>query len=172
MKKQKFVPYFFDYKYERRTYKYIGKNYGDSVFANKGWIRNSTRWYRKRVFNRNDSKYKICNTYEEWKKYLLEKKFYNKCDLENMVNYLIGRKRIAEIIFDISKTSVIPLYVATFSATMSLTNEQSSVEIFLLMIFIIAFSAYFIVRYKKEVDFYKDYIGILESNNFSEKILK
>ena len=164
-RRQKYRPYFFDYKYERKTYKCIGKDYGDSVTANKGWIRNFTRWYRKYVYNREETKYKICNTYTEWKQYLLEKPFYNESDKENAIRYLCDQKRIADMILDIVKILIIPIYIALYSVTISLLDEQSLWEMIGFMICLIVVSAYLIIKYGEDVSFYKDYVECLKNDN-------
>ena len=38
MRRQQYIPYFFDYKYERRTYKYIGRDYGDHIMLIKAGL--------------------------------------------------------------------------------------------------------------------------------------
>lgn len=172
MRKQQYIPYFFNYKYERRTYKYIGRDYGDHIIVDKGWIRNLSRWYRKRIYNRKESKYKFCNTYEEWRRYLLEKQFYNACVKQNMIKYLNRQKRVLEIIFESIKTIIIPIYIAIYSGAIALMDnvfqekESSASEhmmfmavcMMMLTLLIICVSSYWIHKNRDDFCFYEDYI--------------
>lgn len=163
MQKQKYMPYFFDYKYEKRTYKYIGKDYGDRITYNKSWNRNFTRWYRKCIYNRKESKYKRCNTYNEWKLYILKRQFNSECEKENMKRYLIRKKQDAETIFEISKTLFVPFYISMFSIVVGSEAEEPIFWIIISTFFIIFFCTYLIFSSKKNVDFYKDYVECLEN---------
>ena len=46
---RKYMPYGFDENYEYKTYRNIGKDYGDSRTANAGHIENIKRYFRKKV---------------------------------------------------------------------------------------------------------------------------
>ncbi len=116
---------FFDIKYERRTYKHIGKDYGDRRTADRGLIRNFLRWYRKRIYNRKELKYRFCNTHEEWKLYLFERKFCNACDKQNMIKFLNKQKRVYEKMSDSIKTVIIPIYSSLFSRDEGVINFVS-----------------------------------------------
>lgn len=171
MQKQKYMPYFFNYKYERRTYKYIGKDYGNHIIANKGYVRNITRWFRKQLYNKNESKYKFCNTYEDWKRYLLEMPIYSGTDRENAIRYLNNHKRLCEMGLDLIKILLIPIYIAIFSVFMSLADGQSVILIMLLPLVIILASAYLIYKETSDACFYSDYIKCLE-NNWDISVIK
>ena len=114
MKKQKYKPYFFDYKYELKTYKHIGLDYGDSVSANKGWIQNARRWFRKHIYNRADSKYKTCDTYEDWEIHV-KSKLPMRTDYKNYMHWLIMQRQFAERELEIVKAILIPIYIALLS---------------------------------------------------------
>lgn len=163
MKKQRYMPYFFNYKYERKTYKFIGKDYGDSKTAHKGFFRNVARWWRLHIGNKYESKYKRCDTYNEWRDYVLNKSFYSKHDLDNAIRYFKGKKQTTEILYDIIKTLIIPIYIALFSVTMSLAKEQSPWWIISFTLIILAISMGLIVKYRNEVFFYQAYIECLEN---------
>lgn len=164
MKKQKYKPYFFDYKYERRTYKYIGRDYGDSITANKGWIRNFTRWFRKNIYNRKESKYKICNTYEEWECYVKNKLPMRK-DYKNYIHWLIDKRRLAESELEIVKAILIPIYIAFLSMEEFFDSEEvSSLWGMLMPIMAIAIISACILYVEKEnLDFWNDWIAIINS---------
>lgn len=125
MRKQRYTPYFFDIKYEKRTYKHIGKDYGDRKTADRGLIKNFLRWYRKRIYNRKELKYKFCNTYEEWKHYLLERKFCNISDKQNMIKFLNKQKMFCEKLFESIKTVIIPIYIALYSVGIAAMDKIS-----------------------------------------------
>lgn len=177
MRKQRYTPYFIDIKYEKRTYKHIGLDYGDHRTADKGWIRNFLRWYRKKLYNRKELKYKFCNTYEEWKLYLLEKKFCNTYDKQNIIKFLNDRKRSYEKMFDSIKTVIIPIYIALysgmiaimdkFSTEMEATESESRELMFICVIsmtlFILTISFYWIFQHKSDIYFYEDYIDCLNN---------
>ncbi len=46
--KTKYKPYGFDEKYEFRTYKNIGRDYGDRKIADMGLVGNIKRFFRKK----------------------------------------------------------------------------------------------------------------------------
>ena len=166
MRKQRYTPYFFDFKYEKRTYEHIGKDYGNRRTADRGWICNFLRWYRKRIYNRKESKYKFCNTYEEWRSYLLEREFGNAYDKQNMIRFLCKRKKNSEKLFEAIKTIIIPIYISLNSGMIEATEAESIKSMFLCMIFIlliIIVSFYFIFTLKNRIYFYTDYIDCLNN---------
>lgn len=178
MRKQRYTPYFFDIKYEKRTYKHIGKDYGDRKTADKGLIRNFLRWNRKHIYNRKELKYKFCDTYEDWKLYLLDRKFCNNYDKQNMIKFLNKQKRSCGKIFESVKTIIIPLYITIYSGAIALMDKfwsetealesmprkSMSVYLILLLLFIIGVSFYWIVKNKDDISFYKDYMDCMEKN--------
>lgn len=177
MRKQRYMPYFFDFNYEKRTYKHIGKDYGDRRTADRGLIRNFLRWYRKRIYNRKELKYKFCNTYEEWKLYLFERKFCNTYDKQNMIKFLNVQKRFYEKMFESIKTVIIPIYIALYSvgiaamdkisAGMEVTESEAGELMFFSMIFmtlfIVIISSNWIFQHKGDIHFYQDYIDCLNN---------
>ncbi len=177
MRKQRYTPYFFDIKYEKRTYKHIGKDYGDRKTSDRGLIRNFLRWHRKRIYNRKELKYKFCNTYVEWKHYLLERKFCNISDKQNMIKFLNKQKMFCEKMFDSIKTVIIPIYIALYSVgiaamdkisvEMETTESEARESIFFCMIFMTLFiaiiSSYWIFQHKSDIHFYEDYIDCLNN---------
>lgn len=177
MRKQRYTPYFFDVKYEKRTYKHIGKDYGDCRTADRGLIRNFLRWYRKKLYNRKELKYKFCNTYEEWKLYLLEKKFCNTYDKQNMVKFLNDQKRSYEKMFESIKTVIIPIYIALYSGMIAILNKFSTemeatetesrelmfICVISMTLFILTISFYWIFQHQSNIYFYEDCIDCLNN---------
>lgn len=47
-KKRDFTPYGINLEYELKTYKYVGKDYGNRKDTDLGLRRNISRWYRRR----------------------------------------------------------------------------------------------------------------------------
>ena len=88
MTKNRYYPYNIDLEKELRTYKNIGNDYGNYKTADKGWILNVYRYLRKKR-NKNNKNYFSCNTYSEWKDYILDKV---KCSLQGTTQsrYLTG----------------------------------------------------------------------------------
>ena len=88
-----------------------------------------------------------------------------------MIKYLIQKKRTEQMILDVSKTLVIPIYIALFSVQMSLADRQSVIWIILLTVVIIIASAYLIYKGTSDVCFYADAIACLE-NNYEMPVIK
>lgn len=164
MKKQKYQPYFLNYKYERRTYRHIGRDYGDSITADKGWIRNFTRWFRKHIYNKSEKKYKFCNTYEEWECYV-KNKLPMKIDYKNYMHWLIDQNRLADIELETVKAILIPVYIALLSMKDFLAIEGSSSlgTMIIFIIVIVGISVYILCIEKENLDFWKDWIVIVNS---------
>ncbi len=164
MKKQKYKPYFFDYKYELKTYKYIGIDYGDSISANKGWIQNARRWFRKHIYNRAESKYKICDTYEDWEIYV-KNKLPMRTDYKNYIHWLIMQKQLAERELEIVKAILIPIYIALLSMKeIFFLNKTPDLGTTLTFIIIILFVSCYILWIENEnLDFWNDWIEIAHS---------
>ena len=167
----KYNPYNIDFNYEHRTYKHIGKDYGNIKTANKGLIKNLFRWLRRMVFNRSERCYKFCNTHSEWELYI-EKKFF--CDYgkngQNIMKYLNVKKRKAALLLEGAKTVLIPLYIAVFSTMPSIFSEDdwekngtyisASMVIFIFLTIVIALGL--IWKYSHMLNFYQDFMECLK----------
>ncbi len=164
MKKQKYKPYFFDYKYELKTYKYIGLDYGDSISANKGWIQNVGRWFRKHIYNRADSKYKICDTYEDWEIYV-KSKLPMRTDYKNYMHWLIMQRQLAERELETVKAVLIPIYIALLSMKeIFFVNITPDLGTTLTFIIIILLGSFYILWIENEnLNFWNDWIEIAHS---------
>lgn len=162
MKKQKYKLYSFDFEYEIKTYKHVGVDYGDSVIANKGWIRNFARWFRKHIYNRKDSKYKICNKYEDWEVYV-KSKLPMETDHKNYLHWLIEQRRYAEIKIETAKAVLIPFYIVFLSMIDIFFKGQSLDWInILIFIIVIAFiSVRILCNYIEILNFWNDWIEIV-----------
>ena len=79
---RKYMPYGFDENYEYKTYRNIGKDYGDSRTADAGHIENIKRYFRKKV-NKTQKYYATCDTYTQWKNYIKKNTEKYQMDIEN-----------------------------------------------------------------------------------------
>lgn len=162
MKNNYFKPYGMNIEYELKTYKYVGRDYGELKTANRGWFSNFTRFLRKKV-NKKQNRYCACNTYSEWKlhvKGILKKEILNYNDF---LHWLYQQKRNAEIFLDSVKTILIPLYVAMISVSNLFPEGEAGETSILIAIFIVAlFSAIYLSKAEEKVQFYNDFIEIAE----------
>lgn len=160
MKSLRYKPYNCDIGYEKRTYKYIGKDYGDAKTANKGVMSNFFRWFRKYIYNRNEKFYKFCHNHGEWIEHLRDSDIYHGQDRKDFIAYLMQKKRTAEIMLDMVKVLVIPVYIALFSIMPSIetTQKLALTEVASLWFFIIGISVCLLKSSSLEVYFYHDYI--------------
>lgn len=163
-KKKLYTPYNFDIKYEICTFKHVGLDYGNYVIANKGWIRNFRRWFRKHIYNRNESKYKICNTYEDWEIYV-KSKLPIRTDYKNYMHWLIEQRRFAESQLETVKAILIPIYIA-FLSIKEVFFKEKTVDLGTVLILCVAIaitSAYVLVKEKENLDFWNDWIDIINN---------
>ena len=167
MMKNRFMEYGLDLQYEFKTYKHVGKDYGNRKIANKGWIKNFRRFWRKSIVNKKEQKYKFCNTYSEWRdhvKGLIPKKseYY-----DNFLHFLILEKKDAETFLETIKVILIPIYIAMCGMT-SVFPLNDTFSVIAIMLIIVGFSTGFIYYAKKNVEFYEDFIEIVKEENFEE----
>lgn len=177
MKRQKYKPYNLDVEYEHRTYKHIGKDYGNSKTADKGLFRNILRCLR-RYLNKDEKYYKFCNTYSEWKEYVKEKLFCTySANGENISKYLNVKKRKVAILSEVSKVALIPIYIAVFSILPDMfpdeTWEQYSTYIGISMIIFIIITVVasmgLLNKYNHAENFYQDFIECIENSERQSK---
>ena len=109
---------------------------------------------------------------------MLDRKFCNNYDKQNMIKFLNKQKRSCEKIFESVKTIIIPLYITIYSGAIALMDKfwsetealesmprkSMSVYLILLLLFIIGVSFYWIVKNKDDISFYKDYMDCMEKN--------
>lgn len=165
-----FKPYGLNIEYEINTYKNVGKDYGNRKDANLGLLLNMKRFIRKSVKNRGGKLYKFCHTYTEWKehvKQIFPRKNYN---YEDILHWLYKKKRNEESRLEAIKAILIPVYIAflgtyEFGETF-VKNKYNSQQIFIcmimIMIIIIIASVKVLGDAEERVDFYKDFISIVE----------
>lgn len=165
MKRQKYKPYNLDITYEQKTYNHIGKDYGNRKTADKGIMRNFARWFRKWIYNRNEKHYKFCHTYGEWVEYLNSRDIcIGADDRQDFLKYLMLRKRSAEIILEIEKVLVIPIYIAFFSILPSIygMDKITLLHAVIILWMVVLLSICILYNASQEVYFLQDYIAYLE----------
>lgn len=165
--KHYFKAYKFEFDYEFNTYQNVGKDYGNRKTANKGWLINLIRWNRKRK-NKNDQKYKTCNTYLEWREYVITKIPLKKKDRKNMYHYLLKNRNEARMNLDIAKSIIVPIELAVVSFYVAFC-DQDKVNLDAGFVFIIILVTVLMVKMLskeiEEVSFYNDYIDIFDEND-------
>lgn len=168
MEKKSLGLYGMDMEFEYRTYKYVGKDYGDYTSVNLGLIRNIIRFVRKKR-NQKQKKYIFCNTYTEWEnhvKQVVKKDIINSIDL---LHWLYRKKNASIQLLEATKAVLIPIYIAMLSITNVVIGKFENYSyIFITLLYgmlamIIAyFSAVYLRKAYEEVNFYNDFIKIAE----------
>ncbi len=177
MKNKYFVEYKLNIAYEINTYKHVGRDYGDRKTANLGWYFNCKRFAR-RIINKREKKYKICNTYTEWKAHVIDAIPKDRYIYDDMVHWLYKQKRYAENYLDAIKAILIPLYIAIigikefFESTDSEKFEKiphnQKIGLFIFAIFFIIFlSTKILWSAQEKVQFFEDFICIAEEERES-----
>lgn len=168
MKKQRFKAYGININKEYKTYRNIGKDYGNSKTADKGKIANFIRFCRK-IFNKNQTKYAVCNTYTEWKnhvKSILPKDIIN---YEDFLHWLYYYKSDSEDGVEFIKVIQIPMDIGLISLIIQIYNpEKITIESVIVGVIIaVVISVIFLSNALEKVRFYEDFIQICE-RMFSE----
>lgn len=160
MKTQRYCPYNLDLRKELRTYKNIGKDYGNYKTADKGWILNVCRYLRKKR-NKNNKNYFSCNTYSEWKDYILDKVNRNINNYDDLIHFLICERNRQLVKKEAIVIILIPIYIsliATAIGNMEL-NMPETVAI-IIVIELLALNGLYNISQK--VIFYNDLVEILK----------
>lgn len=175
MKKKRFKPYDIDIEYEQRTYKYVGKDYGNSRSAHLGFIKNVMRFSRK-MRNRKQEKYAFCNTYSEWEshvKKIVKKDIINSNDL---IRWLYHKRNMEKQILEAVKTIVIPLYLAVLTTSHFFSMKSRSYDIsdsvggfIIIVVMVFGVCSGFLYNAYGKVNFYNDFIRIAEEELLENK---
>lgn len=172
MKRQTYMPYGLDMKYEYNTYKNIGMDYGDSKTASRGWIADVIRFWRKKR-NKDEKKYKFCDTYSVWEKYVTGMLKKNALNYKDFLHWLYGKRYNAQEDLEIIKLILIPLYIALFSIidiffTAEMTENAKTISIISIMCVVGIISMCYFGSRNRKVVFYEDYIKIVENEEKKE----
>lgn len=173
MKKKYFKPYGIDEAYELKTYKYVGRDYGNAQNANLGWILNFRRYWRKKR-NRNQKHYAVCHTYTEWEthvKTVINHDFVNSNDL---IHWLYQQRDWAIRAMEGEKLTLVPIYVTLLTLIIQVQGECSFVAIlmqFLLLAGIVIWvTIHCLFKASVEVSFYNDFISVVEKKLMDKRI--
>ncbi len=161
-----YKPYDFDEIYEYRTYKNVGKDYGNSKTANLGIMGNAGRGFR-RIINSNQKKYFVCNTYTQWQKYVKSVFHNNNVNKDDYLHWLIKRKRYYEIRLETVKIILIPLYI--FMLTTLAEHEKQSTNLTGIIMLVEIIMCIWLISDTRKLLFYNDYIEII---NDKESIIQ
>lgn len=157
--KTKYTPYGFDEKYEYKTYKNIGKDYGDRKIADVGFFENVKRYFRRKT-NRKQKQYAMYNTYEQWKKHVKKNIERYPLSIENYKHWLIKQQRYYQERLELIKIILIPLYI--FMLTVLAEQEKSSIQLLYATILAETMMCLLVMNDTKKSLFYKDYIEIMD----------
>lgn len=164
MKNKFFRPYDIDIEYELRTYKNVGKDYGNREVANLGWILNIKRFLRKKG-NKQQTKYKFCNTYSEWAEHvkcIFVKKIINNDDL---LCWLHEQHNYAKDHLEAIKTILIPIYVTFISIFDIFSEDKAKVPGLLIVVILIVWvSTKELLKASLKIHFFEDVILLLGNN--------
>ncbi len=149
MKMSGYKPYYFDERYEYKVYKNVGWDYKKSKLLNRKDIR--------------QRKYKVCNTYSEWKRHILDF-MQGVTNHDDFLHLLISRKNFLSSKLEALKIITIPLYVGAFS-TMSYVSDGKHIfgTVLFISAIIIAYLYCSIFRKNEKINFYNDVIEIAKA---------
>lgn len=176
MRKKRFKPYGIDIEYEQRTYRYVGRDYGNSKNVSLGFLKNVLRFFRK-MRNRQQKTYAICNTYTEWERHV--KKVVNKdiINSNDLIHWLYHKRNFEKQILEAVKAIVIPLYLAMLTTLNFINMESKSYGIsgslggfivVIIMVFLVCFE--FLYNAYGRVNFYNDFIRIAETELMDKQV--
>ncbi len=119
MKNNSYMPYNFNFKYEYKTYKNIGKEYKIQYKAEKK-ILYRLYWLIRKVSNWNEKKYKNFNNFSEWKEYINHTRLENNSNKEDFIHFLEERMRNCDVNRNTIGNIVTPIYVILISGGLSI----------------------------------------------------
>lgn len=163
MIKNRYYPYNIDLEKELRTYKNIGKDYGNCKTADKGWILNVCRYLRKKR-NKNNKNYFSCNTYSEWKDYILDKVNRNINNYDDLIHFLIREQNKALRHKEEVSMVLIPLEITIIA--LAIENAKTSLAILTAIVVIILIELIVLnslYKASEKVEFYNDLIEIAKN---------
>lgn len=163
MKKEKYMPYGINLKYELKTYKNVGNDYGDRKIADRGIIENVCRFFRKKR-NNDEKRYAFCNTYTEWKKHV-KSILAPYCEYENLIHWLMKKIHDEESMLEAIKVVLIPAYLVVLSVYDKFLENKGTdgMGLLVLLTSIVVFeSTIALFRGIYKVKFYNDYLNVVQ----------
>lgn len=160
MRKNTYMPYGLNMKYELKTYLLIGKDYGDRKTANLGWGGNLIRFLRKK-YNKGEKKYATCDTRSDWETHVLTVLPAKNHGANDLLYWLNSLKRKVDIYLELTQIAVIPLYLSVLVIFFSEFTDPIPVllRIFIMIVLVIC-PLWLFYRYKMLSFFYDDFIAI------------
>ena len=148
MKNTILEPYDFDSRYEFETYIHIGGEF-NNLNRKKG----------------RGGKYRLCNTYSEWERYVKRKLPRNIQNYNDFIHWLEEQRRESENFYETIKSFLIPIYIAIFTTIPTFIfkyfDYSSGIMFLIIVLAIITFiSAILLKRYFTKTYFWRDYINI------------
>ena len=162
MKRKYYKPYGFDMNYEFNTYRNVGKDYGTRKDANLGLLLNIRRYIRKCIKNKHQKVYKFCHTYTEWENHVKSIIPYDSANYDDMLHWLYRRRRDAECILEATKAILIPIYIALLGIKEISGLDLNIIEYLCMIVVVVIASIVALDEAKEKVDFYEDFIEIVE----------
>lgn len=167
MKKGYYMPYGLDMEYEYRTYKQVGADYGNRKTANFGMFGNICRFFRRKR-NKTEKKYAFCNTYSEWKRHvkdILPSDAH--CNYEDIVHWLYRKRNNESSYLEAIKCILIPIYISLFTMIDVIVQEDivKSMVMLSTLCIIVVFSSVIYYSAARRLQFYEDFIEVVEKNN-------
>lgn len=173
MKKGKYMPYYFDRKYEYRTYKNIGVEYRILKQAEKN-IFCKLRWKVRKFMNAGERNYKNFDKYSEWEAYVNSLPFMNSSNKTDLLRFLQSRARLYDFARNIVGSIVTPFYAVLLSGALAVLIAMPMDKItyvivlyiwgfFCILLFVLLVFLYKMSWVKSNwYYFYRDYIEIVQ----------
>ena len=174
MKKDVYIPYKFNSKYEYQTYKNIGLEHKIEYKSKKN-ICYKIYWRIRKLYNRNEKKYKNFKVFSEWEEYIRKETKNriknNKKAFKNFLHYLESRKRRYKYDQSLITAIGVPVYMTLMAGALALYNLVDFYNVhckwfifvlFLIVVFLILHI--FLSNYTRRYYFYSDYIRITKKN--------
>lgn len=161
MKTKDYNPYKIDIKYEYRTYRYIGRDYGDRKSANIGVIDNLIRCLRKEV-NKNENYYATCNTYTEWYMHMKTIIPSGKNNSKNMLYWLRKNQKAAKHYLEAIKVVLVPIYIALISIFDIFSDEKRKLEGLIIILIMVVLSTFILMKASIKKEFFDDITDIIQ----------
>lgn len=183
MKRDAYVPYNFNFKYEYQIYKNIGIESEIQHRAKKN-IFYKLRLKIRKLFNRNEKKYKNFATFSQWEEHVKEvikniinddKKLY-----KNFLHYLEYQRRYFQYTKSIITGIAVPAYMVLVAGALTIFGLDDSYKenvqdiliikgfnwfmLALILLSAIAVLHILITRYTKRYYFYSDYQKVIKKN--------
>lgn len=150
-KKQKYLPYGFDFKYEYHIYKNIGIRYKQDFIS--------------KIMRYNNFKYEDIDKRSSWEKYIRRKLPKDIINYNDMVSYLIDLKRKLGISKTMILTFAVSIYILVLSLYLNFGFGNSWVDGSVFLIACNVVLLYIYIRqyyYENRIYFLQDYIDVVK----------